>query len=285
MSTATRASSRRKGPLPLPVEPTKTREIFRTALAQYLRDAGNSIKEANVFTIRGRGNWGLSFELQIGLREYSALLLGSGLIKLKSDGGVNVLADEWNNFLIGYQLRDKDCEFTRGFIKYASFVDSKAPIEPKGANNFHILRIGEGDAIVATQRIIKGENPPEFNCTIRSAHRRLFMTISEEMAKLLRDKSDEVAAVMKWVAMEDIFNNTDEGQRGGAAKRARSPPPSTSKPQPKSPSAKLPKKLKSPPSILRERRWNCVTLSQGTRHFLQQQRRITRFGLMQWMVD
>ena len=42
------------------------------------------------------------------------------------------------------------------------------------------------------------------------------MTISEEMAKLLRDKSDEVAAVMKWVAMEDILNNTDEGKRGGS---------------------------------------------------------------------
>lgn len=67
MSTATRASSRRKGPPPLPVEPTKTRQIFRTALDQYLRDAGNSIKEANVFTIGGRGNWGLSYELQMGL--------------------------------------------------------------------------------------------------------------------------------------------------------------------------------------------------------------------------
>ena len=126
MSTATRASSRRKGPPALPVEPTKTRQIFRTALAQYLRDASDSIKEANVFTIRGRGNWGLSYELQIGLREYSALLLGSGLIKLKFDGGVNVLADEWNNFLKGYHLRDEYkskegvCDFTLRKIKYAS---------------------------------------------------------------------------------------------------------------------------------------------------------------------
>ena len=59
-------------------------------------------------------------------REYSALLLGSGLIKLKFDGGVNVLADEWNNFLKGYHLRDEYkskegvCDFTLRKIIYAS---------------------------------------------------------------------------------------------------------------------------------------------------------------------
>jgi len=64
---------------PPPVETTRTQQIFRPALAQYLRDAADSIKEANVFTLRGSNKWGLSYELQIDLRQYSALLLGCGL--------------------------------------------------------------------------------------------------------------------------------------------------------------------------------------------------------------
>ena len=63
-----RASSRlRKVAPPPPVEPTRTQQMFRPALAQYLRDAADSIKEANVFTLRGRNKWGLSYELQMDL--------------------------------------------------------------------------------------------------------------------------------------------------------------------------------------------------------------------------
>ena len=116
----TRASSRLRKEQPTqPVEPTNRQQILRPALAQYFEDAGASIIEPNVFTVRGNNKWGLSYELQMGIRQYSALLLGCGLVKLKADGKVEVPMKEWDNFLNGYHLCEKNkkdrgvCEFTR----------------------------------------------------------------------------------------------------------------------------------------------------------------------------
>ena len=86
-----RSSSRLQKVEPsLPHEPTRTRQKFRPALAKYFCDVAASLRNPNVFTLRGNKNWGLSFEFQISVREYSALLFGSELIKLKADGSVDV---------------------------------------------------------------------------------------------------------------------------------------------------------------------------------------------------
>ena len=168
-----------------PVEPTRARQLFRPALAQYLRDAAAAIEYANVFTLRGNYKWSLNYELQMNTREYSALLLGSELIKLKADGNVDVRAKEWDTFLHGYNLRDMNsgegiCEFTISEIKYASMT--KGPIDGKG--RLHILRIGGGDPVLATERINNGDNPPRFGRTISSAilcrQRRIVKTTTQQ---------------------------------------------------------------------------------------------------------
>lgn len=181
-----RASRRLKKEQPsAPVEPTRARQLFRPALAQYLRDAAAAIEYVNVFTLRGNYKWSLNYELQMNTREYSALL-GSELIKLKADGNVGVRSKEWDTFLHGYNLRDMNsgegsvCEFTISEIKYASMT--KGPIDGKG--RLHILRIGEGDPVLATERINNGDNPPRFGRTISSAilcrQRRIVKTTTQQ---------------------------------------------------------------------------------------------------------
>jgi hypothetical protein len=89
-----------------------------------------------------------------------------------------------------------------GEIKYSAMVEGDIP----GKVKFHILRIGPGETIVATQKINNDEDPPRFGRTIRSAQLRLFSTISDEMSKLLRNDNDEAESVTKWVKMGDIIN-------------------------------------------------------------------------------
>ena len=247
-ATMARASPRlQKKPAPPPVEPTKRLQIFRPALAQYLKDAAAAIEDVNVFTLRGNHKWSLNYELLMNKREYSALLLGSELVKVKADGSVDVMRDVWDSFLHVYHLRDmvtKEgvCEFTKGQINYAAMMKDPIP----GNDKFHILRIGEGDPVVGTDRINNGDNPPRFGRTIRSAHRRLFCAVSDELTKVLRDDSDDVASVMKWVELENILHKESQ-EEVEATKRHRSSSPSKSKSPPKSPTKSLPSSSSNTP--------------------------------------
>ena len=161
-----RKSSRLSGNAPkmIMVDDDVTRQLFicRSAFARYLQraaDAVDNLEEPTYVTIRGIHQWSLSMELQLSTRQYSAILIGCGLVEEYGDT-VRMNKDGWNFFLENYALRcpvtkEGVCETTRGKIKYNALQlgmiandDDMRPME--------LLRIGrnkEGETIVPTQQM------------------------------------------------------------------------------------------------------------------------------------
>lgn len=195
---------------------------FRSAFAAFLLAAAAAAECPSFYTLAGRHQWSLSLQLLLSARNYSALLLGCGLVEVRNKAGggkeVNVLVKEWNNFLHRYELRnmftgDGVCERTAGHIYYDAL--KKANTRTKSINRqtseggrMHLLRIGryeETEGICkATLEINDCRDPPTFCRSLLTAHRKLFSDIAPLISDVIFGNGD-MPDVMSWVEMENMF--------------------------------------------------------------------------------
>eukprot|EP00969_Alexandrium_andersonii_P337639 14922689-Alexandrium_andersonii.AAC.1 len=78
--------------------------FLREAFSEFLSHVSDAIDQPNCLTIQGRHKWSLSLQLQLSSRQYSAILIGCGLVNEYGDT-VRVNKDGWDDFLHNYTLR------------------------------------------------------------------------------------------------------------------------------------------------------------------------------------
>ena len=224
----------------------------RSAFARYLLCAADSTDEPTYVTIRGIHQWSLSMELKLSPRQYSAILIGCGLVEEYGDT-VRLKGKGWGFFLQNYGLRcfvtkKGVCETTLGAIKYNA-LQLGVIANDDDMIQLELLRIGrnkEGETIVPTKLINDGGNPPNFPINMRTWHRRLFNDISSELAVIHREKKELVEKVEDWVMMKDIKAKMKlPSTRQPPTKPP--PPPSVKQPSTKQPSTKQPSTKSSAP--------------------------------------
>ena len=122
VSRSTRRSRHQKHERPpIPTEETIEKTVHCQSFASFISDSAASIDKPFVFLVSGNHKKSLFFRTMLTTRNYSALLLGCGLVKCRemSDGSIQVESSEaiWKDFLYRYHLDgsgDGCSEATRG---------------------------------------------------------------------------------------------------------------------------------------------------------------------------
>ena len=199
-----------------------SRLIAREALAEFIRDAAKSIKEAYWFVLRGECDVSLCTHTLLSKEEYSEVLYHAELIS-RGKKGYQYSEETWRVFLRDYGL------FGSGELSIAEVTHHRAfthNLKTPGSTNdlttrkdLLFLRIGEYDEDGLTtnpwMQLKHNKRPPDFNYKLRTAGRKLKLAVREIIGTIDSDISD---AIVEWCDMPALreFDEDDNGSIEGS---------------------------------------------------------------------
>ena len=180
-----------------------SRLIAREALAEFIRDAAVSFKEAYWLPVRGDNDFSLCVHTLLSIDDYAELLYHAELL-CSGRRGYESTEESWRRFLQEYNING------RGDSGYAEVTEHKGYTHklktPGSTTDFTsrrkllFVRIGkyneDGESTSPSSQFNCDVRPPRFNAKLRSAGRKLKLAIKPIIGTIDIETS---AAIVSWI--------------------------------------------------------------------------------------